>query len=420
MKFSFLGLSLALVGTSLSWAAPEVKFENPQTISAGFVQPAVLLEGPNWKVDPTVKMHKFHCRYTVKSDFGTFNPHCNAEFYETINDIQAIATMKKIVGSKVFLDSLGKSAAAPLQVAGKVIEHPVDSVAALPMSAYGLLKTTAGRVKETLSFTPQSKYEDAVPLEILGFSDTKRALAAKLGVDPYSSNKVLQGELNKLAFAAYGGEMSIKGLLSFVPTAALAVGVAGLNMPPEVVSRVTDNSVTDLRILDRKDLADLGIPKTSVDKFFKASIYSPVRATMIVDALKRMEGVEGLTDYLDAAATAKKQVDAIFYQKTAQMMAYYHQARRPFKKIVVLFDTPVGITLDGRIVALLEYDFVWWTPLAQQVAMTVRSYPAPGGSMAPCEIWISGQFSPLAQQQLKSMGCTPIPQAVQQLARMRR
>lgn len=420
MRIAFVALICALQGSASTWAAPAAAFEDPKSIPASSLQPTVLLGGPGWTVNPSVTMHYFNCRYTVTSPFGTFNPHCDAEFYEVIQDIQAIAVMKKIAGSKVFLDSLGKSVVAPLQVVGKVVEHPVDALGALPMNLYGAGKSTAERVKEQLSFTPQSKYEDSVPMEVLGFSDAKRELAARLGVDPYSSNKVLQGELNKLAFAAYGGQMSIQGLLSMVPAAALAVGVAGLNMPAEMTSRVVDNSVTELRVLDRKDLAALGIPKASSDKFFRTPIYSPLRATLLVDALNRMAGVEGLTEYLNEATKAEKQVDAIFYQKTAQMMSYYHQAIRPLKKIVILFDIPVGITMDGRLVALLEYDYVWWTPRAQQVAMTLRSYPLPGGAKAPCEVWVSGRFSPLARQQLIAMGVTPFPQAVQQLARIRR
>jgi hypothetical protein len=245
-------------------------------------------------------------------------------------------------------------------------------------------------------------------------------LAAELGVDPYTSNQALQKELNKLAFAAYGGQMSISSLLAMIPEVAFTVGVAGLNLSPEMENRITDNSVTDLRILDRRDLTALGVPKASSDRFFHASIYSPARASLLVDALKRMAGVEGLTGYVDLAATAKKQVDAIFYEKSAQMLAVYHQTVRPFRKLVYIFDVPAGITQDGRLVAFLEYDYVWWTPDAQHIAATLRDYPLPGGAKAPCEIWVSGQFSPLARQKLIAMGCTPFPHAVQELARIMR
>lgn len=400
------------------WAAEE--FENPQTISAGFVQPPVLLKGPGWTVAPQVEMHKFHCRYTVSSAYGTFHPHCDAEFYETLRDIEAIAVLRKISGSKVFSHSFGAAAKMPLQAVGKVIEHPVDSLAALPVNAFHMAQLTGSRFKEQFSGTPQSKFEDAVPLEVLGFSDAKRQLAAELGVDPYTANKALQKELDKLAFAAYGGQMSISSLLAMIPAAAFTVGVAGLNLSPEMENRITDNSVTDLRILDRRDLAALGVPKASSDRFFHASIYSPARASLLVDALKRMSGVEGLTGYVDLAATAKKQVDAIFYEKSAQMLAVYHQTVRPLRKLVMIFDTPAAVTQDGRLVAFLEYDYVWWTRDAQQVVATLRDYPLPGGVKAPCEIWISGQFSPLARQKLIAMGCTPFPRAVQELARIMR
>jgi hypothetical protein len=41
--------------------------------------------------------------------------------------------------------------------------------------------------------------------QLIGFSDTKRKMAIKLGVDPYSTNPVLQHELDGIAWASFAG-----------------------------------------------------------------------------------------------------------------------------------------------------------------------------------------------------------------------
>lgn len=43
----------------------------------------------------------------------------------------------------------------------------------------------------------------------LGFGSAKRALAARLGVDPYSGNPVLRERLDKLAWAATVGKLGV-------------------------------------------------------------------------------------------------------------------------------------------------------------------------------------------------------------------
>lgn len=67
----------------------------------------------------------------------------------------------------------------------------------------------------------RGKNEDRAAKELIGFSKVKRKVAFKLGVDVYSSNKVLQKGLNSVSWASYAGGMGITLL-----TAPIS-GVAG-------------------------------------------------------------------------------------------------------------------------------------------------------------------------------------------------
>ena len=63
----------------------------------------------------------------------------------------------------------------------------------------------------------RSEFEDTGLAAIIGFETQKRLLAAKLDVDPYSSNKVLQKQLNRFAWAAYAGSLPSM-FVPFIPT----------------------------------------------------------------------------------------------------------------------------------------------------------------------------------------------------------
>ena len=41
--------------------------------------------------------------------------------------------------------------------------------------------------------------------QLIGYSDKKRKVAIELGVDPYSTNTVLQHELDQIAWASFAG-----------------------------------------------------------------------------------------------------------------------------------------------------------------------------------------------------------------------
>ena len=46
--------------------------------------------------------------------------------------------------------------------------------------------------------------------QLIGFSDEKRKVAISLDVDPYSTNTVLQHELDGIAWASFAGGMTVQ------------------------------------------------------------------------------------------------------------------------------------------------------------------------------------------------------------------
>ncbi len=66
-----------------------------------------------------------------------------------------------------------------------------------------------------------SDQEDSVTKSTIGFSYMKRNLAFQFGVDPYSSNPVLQDELNELAWIAFTADLAPQVGYFFMPAGAI-------------------------------------------------------------------------------------------------------------------------------------------------------------------------------------------------------
>ena len=101
--------------------------------------------------------------------------------------------------------------------------------------------------------------------ELFGFEERKRELAHRLGVDPYSSNPVLQKQLNHFAWVSYVGGFG-----------AMLVPFAGEPRPAErqalpasarAQEILRDYAPEDLRRLNRIELAVMGIPEQTSRAF---------------------------------------------------------------------------------------------------------------------------------------------------------
>ena len=130
--------------------------------------------------------------------------------------------------------------------------------------------------------------------ELLGFSKVKRQYAHLLGVDVYSSNKVLQKELNSVSWTGFAGgsdsllatmldKHNYNAVYNLIKTTKLT---EGLN---EVL---LENSPEELRGVNRKKLKLMGIVDPVIEEFLAHPKYSPRHETFIVHILAEMKGLK--------------------------------------------------------------------------------------------------------------------------------
>jgi hypothetical protein len=182
--------------------------------------PPGLLHRPRYQVGPTISTFAMN-RYSVTSDYSTFAPPSDARLRRLIREIAAIAELQKIHQSDAFANAVVAAGKGVVQGAQNLIEDPVATISAVPEAVFSVF----GRVSESAKRGGRSKYEDGVAQNLLAVSSFKREYAQKFDVDAYSTNEVLQKELNSVAWAAAAGNLTL-GAASMV-TGATVLQVAG-------------------------------------------------------------------------------------------------------------------------------------------------------------------------------------------------
>ena len=250
-------------------AAPsQAAFDSPEVRPTSDVVPPALLHGPHYQLGPTVTTFTFMNQYSVTSDYGSFGPPSDVRLRRLVREIAAIAALKNIHESDAFAKATVEAGKGVVQGAQNLINDPVSTINALPEAVFSVF----GRVSEATKRGGRSQYEDGVAQNLLAVSSFKREYAQKLDVDVYSTNEVLQKELNSVAWAAAAGNLTLSAA-SMVTGAAVLQAASGLRTLDQAKT-----SSTHYRLLNW--LAATGKPCTkwvcrmwSLTAFFKTTCF---------------------------------------------------------------------------------------------------------------------------------------------------
>jgi hypothetical protein len=194
--------------------------EQPEIRPTESVVAADLLYGPHYALGLTVTTFAYLNRYTVTSDYGPFIAPSDVRLRRLIREIAAITQLKAMQEPDAFKKAAAEAGKSAFRSAKNLIDDPVGTLSAIPEG----ISSIFDRASEQIRRSGRSQYEDDPARQLLAVSGYKRELAAKLGVDVYSSNETLQKELNRLAWASAAGNLTL-GTLSLA-TGALALRVA--------------------------------------------------------------------------------------------------------------------------------------------------------------------------------------------------
>ena len=388
-----------LAGSLPAFAVP---FEEPPTLDAATILRPEIVQGPLHTVRPPVPTYSGRNSYLIDSEFGVFDADGNTQLVQRVQEIYAIARLRDMSRSEQYTEALKRSADGPVQLAKGLINQPVKTVTGVPKGLWKFMNRAGQSVKEAGQNRAPNPYEDGAAKDLIGFSKAKRQLAGDLRVDPYSSNPALQKELNGIGWAAYGGSMTLSVALAPVGGPAGAV-LTGINVSTSAEQALRDSSPSDLRRQHLATLLEMKVSRERANAFLNNTAFSPTHSTLLVEALGRLRGVRGRADFLELACSASDEIDALFFQRTAQLLAKVH-AESPLAQISDFRGFPVCIARDGTLVVALEWDYASWTANSANFAQAIKEGSFSGYKITSHRIVLTGDASPVVKEQLAALG----------------
>jgi hypothetical protein len=406
---------ILLIGSALfvsgNASMAQTEFESPLTFRASKILPPDLLAGPDHRIVEQVTNDGIMNIYTINSRFGTFTANSYEELRIRVNEVNAIARMDDWAESEQFVMGVVKAGKGTLYSSTRLVTDPV-----------GTIKDTAGGVKEIFQSIRRGFGDVGGAVggldvkEAIGYSQAKRQYAAAFGVDPYSTNPVVQAQLDRLSLPGFVGDAGADTALGFVDGGVgIAISIAGhLRSLREAVR---DMSPDELRELNEKKLQAMGVERSVIDLYLGNYVFSPTYQTAFVAILEEMDSASDRGEFVKLAVLAKDEDQALFRVFQARMYANFHKSVKPIQAFVLVSELVVvaARTADGALVFNVPADHVFFTSSLAGFFREARSGLDDVAGVSSKELWVAGGMSPMARTWLEESGWTVHANAKEQL-----
>ncbi len=367
-------------------------YEPPPTMRAAQILPPHLLASDAHHVGSEVEISGNFFRFTVHSDYGTYEPASLALLEVRVHEIttlrQAITQYER--GERSFTGSLqgqARFAGEPLTSSDLAAANRVLSA---PLVAPGE-RGAAARAPV--------RHAHADPV----FEAHKRNVAALYGLDVYSSNSTVQSFLDTVAAARSEGRFTA-GAASFILTPPdRERKIEGGALEAKVASRIRSNSRADLALWLERELAGIGADPGLRRRFIEHPHLSPRHQSALVVYLGYLEGVAQRELLIRAALDARNERDALSYEQLARMLALYHAQLEKLDRLQAQDRSlPVAVTISRALVIALPVDIIYWSEEAEAVFGALEAR-ARSPDFSRREVVSSGILTDTAKRQLEAL-----------------
>ena len=383
----------------------EAAFEELPELKASEILKPELLKGPHYVVRDPVATASGMNQFTIDSDFGLFEADGNEMLLQRLKEIDAIARLRDVSRTDAFKKSLVAAAKSPLNSAKNIARDPAQAISNVPK---GIMKFL-GRAKETIQNVGKGSGEDEGEgsrlKDVMGYSDKKRKIALQMGIDPYSTNTVLQKELDDVAWASWAGGFTFS-VATFPVSGPIGAALTVTNLNSTVDQLLREKSPSELEQINRATFRAMGASASDIERILHGGAFTPTQSTTFAVNLKSLKGVANRGAFVKIAAQkSTTEADALFCVHTAALMNQIHE-KIPIARITMLHDFPICVAKDGTIVVALQWDYAAWTSGAGSFTNDVQKLAAQSGKTPNVFVALSGQVSPRLRQELEMRGFT--------------
>jgi len=382
------------------------QYEEPPVVNVADLLPAAPLSGPGYSVQPQAPTNGAMGQYTIVADPSVFHDDAGTYYVESLDmlkirlsEIPAIAELDSMSKTDVYAKALATSAVRPVTAAANMVMHPMDTVTGLPSGVgdlFGRVSMGAGAIASSASSSfgsgKAAGQAGNATITALGYDQMRRDLAHKLHVDPYSSDPILTKKLNSVAWVMFSARMTVSVAMMAVPGSMIITAVTATN------DLVYQTPRADLIILVQKKLKSFGLSQEEIVAFTtNTAIPLSLQVTAVKD-LEALGNIPGRRAAAVAIGNMMTEYQARFLVTSLHMLVQWSQRQSPITGLRVP-GVIIARDQNGATILPAPVDFVSWTPRIagfvtdpQMLAMHHRV------------IWITGQMTPLARQQLSANG----------------
>jgi hypothetical protein len=204
------GIALAQTDTTIS-PAPQI-FETPGRVETKIFIPADLMAGRLHSVGDYAENDGMNNTYFLYSGDDAWAVTTGIALRTRVREIYAIDKLREMSKTDEFTKAIANAGQQKIEGVVGIVTNPVGTIENIPLGASRFF----GRIGDRLKYRGEGEQGGRLQ-KVPGVSKAKSALAAQLGVNPYSSNQELQKQLMINARA-----MALGGLV--VRAATMAVG----------------------------------------------------------------------------------------------------------------------------------------------------------------------------------------------------
>ncbi|HEX4481701.1 MAG TPA: hypothetical protein VH082_12870, partial [Rudaea sp.] len=358
------------------------------------------LSGPGYRVVPEVRVRGYMANFLIDTTFGPLRADSVELLSVRISEVPAMEALDRASRTDAFSHAIAERGRKTGVAILHVVEHPVDTITGLPL---GVVRYINAKWKgftdkaESLSDRGTKEFEnkgDAFraptgpmtadrdePLNegyppdkksrawysraesegeretkrYLKYSAEKRDMVKLLGVDPNSTNPILNDKLDELAWAAVWGNFSAGAALGVVTGGAADV----VTWTGRLNQYVLEKTPEDLREENRTRLVKFCSDDFAVRQFLRRGGFTDTLRTALAQTYEKLKPESGCNELVELAATTRGEVEARYLTDALKMIQKRIDAGSG--KLLVVDAAVVWQADDGKIVLPLPVDYLTWS-----------------------------------------------------------
>jgi hypothetical protein len=379
--------------------------EPPPVFKASALLTPAVAKGAHYTVSDVVRTEGYFHEFALSSPFGPFEAVGRSELAVRIQEINALAALQDVSKTEVFLAAAGQSVVNIGKGAAGVVTDPAGTVKGLGagMKRFGV--NLGRRTKRAVNSTDDAdaatendtKDKDSgaekAAKGVAGVTAASRRWAQKVGVDPYTTNVVLRQALSDIGKVDAAGSIATKVVVPIPGVVGLTSTVGSLvwSKDPEEVRKINEQRLRELRVTD--DVAKA---------LFRNPSFTLTYQTRLIAALREVNA-SGSADYVQTAAEARNEREALFFVESAEMLQQWH-SRQPVVAVLTDSRAMVAASRDGRARVLLPLDWVRWTAATESALTEIGSRARSELKATHLQLALTGRPSDRAAREIRTRG----------------